>query len=125
MERTHKWPTEESEYIQFLNYSGLQNQTDLEFNDVFQSEILIILIACYGIVIFGGVIGNSGLAVSLCLQQSGRSRNPLLVAQCLADLLVSGVSAPISIILISLTFKPWTLSFIGCKAIYFMQVCAN
>lgn len=122
MERTHKWPTEETEYLQFLNHSGWQNQTDLEFNDVFHSEILIILVACYGIVIFGGVLGNSGLAVSLCFQQSGRIRNPLLVAQCLADLLVSGVSAPLTIILFSFTLKPWTLSLIGCKTIYFMQV---
>lgn len=123
MERTHKWPTEESEYIQFLNYSGWQNQTELGFNDVFHSEILIILVACYSIVIIGGVLGNSGLAVNHCLQQSARIRNPLLVAQCLADLLVSGVSAPLTIILISLTFKPWTLSVMGCKIIYFMQVC--
>lgn len=122
MERTHKWPTEESEYMQFLNNSGWQNQTDLEFNDVFHSEILILLVICYGIVIFGGVLGNSGLAVSLCLQQSGRIRNPLLVAQCLADLLVAGVSAPLTIILFSFTLKPWTLSLIGCKTIYFMQV---
>lgn len=125
MERTHKWPTEESEYMQFLNNTGLQNQTDLVNNDVFHSELLIIMVTCYGIVIFGGVLGNSGLAVSLCLQQSGRIRNPLLVAQCLADLLVSGVSAPLTIILISLSFKPWTLSLIGCKTIYFIQVCAH
>lgn len=122
MERTHKWHTEEQEYTQFLNYSSWQNQTDLGLYDVFHSEILIILVVCYGIIIFGGVLGNSGLAVSLCLQQSGRVRNPLLVAQCLADLLVSGVSAPLTIILFSFTFKPWTLTLIGCKTIYFMQV---
>lgn len=125
MDRTDKWHAEELEYTKFLNYSSWQNQTDLGFYDVFHSEILIILVVCYGIIIFGGVLGNSGLAVSLCLQQSGRIRNPLLVAQCLADLLVSGVSAPLTIILFSFTFKPWTLTLIGCKTIYFMQVCAH
>lgn len=100
----------------------LNNADDLE---LFTSLTLLSLIILYGIVVFSGSFGNSTLLVSLCSQSAQRSRNPLLLALCFADLLVSLVSAPLTIIGVlirqsSMTTVP--LANLGCKLFYYLQV---
>lgn len=96
-------------------------------NSEFLSSVsLLTLIILYGIVIFGGVVGNSTLLISLCSQSTTRVKNPLLLALCTADLLVSLVSAPISIVGVILRMQSRTMSTvvvnIGCKLFHFLQV---
>lgn len=101
------------------------NSEDLE---LFTSLTLLSLIILYGIVVFSGSFGNSTLLVSLCSQSASRTRNPLLLALCFADLLVSLVSAPLTIIAIlirqsSMTTVP--LANLGCKLFHYCQVSEN
>lgn len=95
-------------------------------NDEFLTSLsLLILIILYGIVVFSGVCGNSTLLISLCSQSTTRVKNPLLLALCAADLLVSLVSAPLTIVGVLLRHSR-TLSFsmanVGCKVFHYMQV---
>lgn len=90
--------------------------------EILSSLSLVVLIICYGIVVFSGVCGNSTLLVSLC---SSRLKNPLLLALCFADLLVSIISAPITIITLILKQNqtlPWSMRNSGCYAFHYMQV---
>lgn len=100
------------------------NGTDSANNDHnwFNSDALLTLFVLYAIVIFGGIFGNASLVISICAQKSGRLRKPLLFALCVADLLVVGVSAPLSIVLLSLAYDPWPLHLVGCKAIHYLRV---
>jgi hypothetical protein len=100
---------------------------DYVANSEFLSSLsLLTLIILYGIVIFGGVVGNSTLLISLCSQSTSRVKNPLLLALCTADLLVSLVSAPITIVGVILRMQSRTMSLmvvnIGCKVFYYLQV---
>lgn len=111
-----------------LNASLVDNDVfDYDANSEFLSSLsLLTLIILYGIVIFGGVVGNSTLLISLCSQSTARVRNPLLLALCTADLLVSLVSAPISIVGVVLRMQSRTMSItvvnIGCKVFHYLQV---
>lgn len=90
--------------------------------EILSSLSLVVLIICYGIVVFSGVCGNSTLLVSLC---SSRLKNPLLLALCFADLLVSIISAPITIVTLILKQNqtlPWSMRNSGCYAFHYMQV---
>lgn len=102
--------------------SDLFDDVDSEF---LSSLSLLALIILYGIVVFSGVCGNSTLLISLCSQSTTRVKNPLLLALCAADLLVTLVSAPLTIIGLLLR-QSRTLSFamanIGCKVFHYMQV---
>lgn len=100
---------------------------DYVANSEFLSSLsLLTLIILYGIVIFGGVVGNSTLLISLCSQSTSRVKNPLLLALCTADLLVSLVSAPITIVGVILRMQSRTMSLvvvnIGCKVFHYLQV---
>lgn len=99
---------------------------DDESGDLLSSLSLLVLIILYGIVVFSGVCGNSTLLISLCSQSTTRVKNPLLLALCAADLFVTLVSAPLTIIGLLLR-QSRTLSFsmanIGCKVFHYMQVC--
>jgi hypothetical protein len=109
--------------LNHTNFVAIPSQTiELE---LFTSVTLLTLIILYGIVVFSGGFGNSTLLISLCSQSAARTRNPLLVALCSADLLVSLVSAPLTIIGIllqqsSITTVP--LANIGCKLFHYLQV---
>lgn len=107
-------------------YVNENNGTDANGNNNdhnwFNSDALLILFVLYAIVIFGGIFGNASLIISICAQKSGRLRKPLLFALCVADLLVVGVSAPLSIVLLSLAYDPWPLQLMGCKAIHYLRV---
>ena len=95
-------------------------------SELLSSLSLLTLIIFYGIVIFGGVVGNSTLLISLCSQSTTRVKNPLLLALCTADLLVCLVSAPISIVGVILRMQSRTMSVfivnIGCKVFHYLQV---
>lgn len=108
-----------------LNLSSLDS-FDEEGGEFLSSLSLLLLIILYGIVVFSGVCGNSTLLISLCSPSTTRVKNPLLLALCAADLLVTLVSAPLTIIGLLLR-QSKTLSFsmanIGCKVFHYMQVC--
>jgi hypothetical protein len=96
--------------------------------ELLSSLSLLALIILYGIFVFSGVVGNSTLLVSLCSQSTTRVKNPLLLALCAADLLVTIASAPLTIIGVLLR-QSRTLSFsmanVGCKVFHYMQVCED
>lgn len=109
-----------------LNLTEIEDDIFDDANgELLSSLSLLTLIILYGIVVFSGVCGNSTLLVSLCTQSTTRVKNPLLLALCAADLLVTMVSAPLTIIGILLR-QSRTLSFsmanIGCKVFHYMQV---
>lgn len=83
---------------------------------------MLLLIVLYCLVVLGGIFGNASLIVTLFTQSSARLRNPLLVALCLADLLVTGVAAPITIIALILDARKVISSTFICKLIHFAQV---
>lgn len=108
------------------NFSAFDNDAfDDDSGEYLSSLSLLALIILYGIVVFSGVCGNSTLLISLCSQSTTRVKNPLLLALCTADLLVTLVSAPLTIIGILLRHSR-TMSFsmanIGCKVFHYMQV---
>lgn len=122
-----------SRKVTIITRGSLGNQSldtevfDYVANSEFISSLsLLTLIILYGIVIFGGVVGNSTLLISLCSQSTTRVKNPLLLALCTADLLVSLVSAPISIVGLILRMQSRTMSVvvvnIGCKVFHYLQV---
>lgn len=88
---------------------------------IWSNWLFLLIIICITI---GGVFGNASLIMSLYTQSSARLRNPLLVGLCVADLMVTGVSAPLTIVtLIMITQNEWIHSSVfTCKSIYFMQV---
>lgn len=109
-----------------LNSSNSTVDNDDDGSGEFLSSLsLLALIIMYGIVVFTGVCGNSTLLISLCSQTTTRVKNPLLLALCAADLMVTLVSAPLTIIGILLR-QSRTMSFsmanIGCKVFHYMQV---
>lgn len=109
-----------------LNSSTADNDLFDDASGEFLSSLsLLALIILYGIVVFSGVCGNSTLLISLCSQSTTRVKNPLLLALCAADLLVTMVSAPLTIIGLLLR-QSRTMSFsmanIGCKVFHYMQV---
>lgn len=83
---------------------------------------LLLLIVLYCVVVLGGIFGNASLIVTLFTQSSARLRNPLLVALCLADLIVSGVAAPLTVVALILDAHKTITSTIICKLIHFAQV---
>lgn len=114
----NNYVSDNSQQQQHLNTNNSTNNDHNWFN----SDALLILFVLYAIVIFGGIFGNASLVISICAQKSGRLRKPLLFALCVADLLVVGVSAPLSIVLLSLAYDPWPLQLVGCKAIHYLRV---
>lgn len=83
---------------------------------------LVLLIILYCVVVLGGIFGNASLIVTLFTQSSARLRNPLLVALCLADLMVTGVAAPLTVVALILDARKSITSTIICKLIHFVQV---
>ncbi|XP_070505086.1 cholecystokinin receptor-like [Chironomus tepperi] len=111
-----------------LNTSSTLDNDIFEYaanNEFLSSLSLLTLIILYGIVVFSGICGNSTLLISLCSQSTARVKNPLLLALCTADLLVSLVSAPLTIIGVILRMQSRTMSYvvvnIGCKAFHYLQ----
>lgn len=101
------------------------NENNADIGDdisISSNYLMLLLIILYVIIVIGGVFGNASLIITLYTQSSARLRNPLLVALCLADLMVTGVSAPLTIVTLILMAQNAIRSTIVCKLIYFMQV---
>lgn len=86
------------------------------------SLTLLLLAISYGLVVFGGVVGNSTLVLTLCSASSVRLRNPLLLAVCIADLLVTGISAPVTLLNLAMNRRTRSLPLALCKLIHYIQV---
>lgn len=86
---------------------------------------MLLLIVLYFVVVLGGIFGNASLIVTLFTQSSARLRNPLLVALCIADLMVTGVAAPLTVVALFLDARKTIISTHICKIIHFAQVSYN
>lgn len=86
------------------------------------SFTILLLAISYGLVVFGGVVGNSTLVLTLCSASSVRLRNPLLLAVCIADLLVTGISAPVTLLNLAMNRGTRSLPLLLCKIIHYVQV---
>lgn len=114
--------------FQNVNYDNVENYTgaivydgDVEENAI-PSITLLIMAISYGLVVFGGVLGNAALVLTLCSASSIRLRNPLLLAVCIADLLVTGISAPVTLLNLAMNRKTKSLPLVVCKVIHYIQV---
>lgn len=129
MDHQLQWhQTNVKDYLISINHSFIYNRSEDDLPvyhtaNWFESGPVVLLVILYCIVVFGGVFGNASLVITLCTQTPTRFRNPLLVALCLADLMVTGVSAPLTIVALALANQTWSLTVTSCKTIYFMQVC--
>uniref|UniRef100_A0A1A9W853 G-protein coupled receptors family 1 profile domain-containing protein n=1 Tax=Glossina brevipalpis TaxID=37001 RepID=A0A1A9W853_9MUSC len=109
-------------------YIAWENETFLNPYDVttglnnISSLTLMLMAFLYGLVVIFGVLGNASLVLTLCSAHSVRLRNPLLLAVCLADLLVTGISAPITLLNLAMNQKTNSLTLVICKIINFAQV---
>lgn len=110
-----------------LNATLVHNVTDKynSFKNTWNCGYISLAIL-YFIVVVGGVFGNGSLIITLYTQSSARLRNPLLVAVCVADMLVSGIAAPISIFTLAMLLhhkNAWSIpSTFTCKSTHFLQV---
>lgn len=93
------------------------------------------LLSLYCVVLVVGVLANAGLALTVCSQQGAhgsakgmgpgarvRSRSPLLLGLCAADLLVCCLSAPLTVCFALLAARPWPFAAPWCKVAFFLQV---
>ncbi|XP_017130641.1 5-hydroxytryptamine receptor [Drosophila elegans] len=113
-------------YDQDFDYSNfsLDNPYDMDMDPEhsISSLTLLLLAVSYGLVVFGGVVGNSTLVLTLCSASSVRLRNPLLLAVCIADLLVTGISAPVTLLNLAMSRRTRSLPLVLCKVIHYIQV---
>lgn len=104
------------------------NATDAKLGDdennasIITNYWMLLLIVLYCFVALGGIFGNASLIVTLFTQSSARLRNPLLVALCLADLMVTGIAAPLTCIALVLDARKTITTTLICKLIHFAQV---
>lgn len=126
MDRNLKWHTDIRTYLISINdtlYHNINEDESIDYpDDWFYSGPTVLLMILYCLVVFGGVFGNASLLITFCTQSATRLRNPLLVGLCVADLLVTGISAPLTIIALAIAHQSWTWPSISCKIIYFLQV---
>lgn len=106
-------------YYDDANNNTIANYDELEWLN--KKLVLFTLLAVYLLVIVGGVLGNGSILMTLFT--SGRvPRNSLLVALCLSDFLVSGISAPITVINSAFVQNSWRAGSTTCKTMYFFKV---
>ncbi|KAL9874703.1 cholecystokinin receptor type A isoform 2-T2 [Glossina fuscipes fuscipes] len=110
------------EYIAWRNETFV-NPYDVttDLNNI-SSLTLMFMAFLYGLVVIFGVLGNASLVLTLCSAHSVRLRNPLLLAVCLADLLVTGISAPMTLLNLAMNGKTNSLTLVICKIINFVQL---
>lgn len=116
------------DYDSYGNFT-LTNPYDIESGadteHAIPSLTILLLAISYGLVVFGGVVGNSTLVLTLCSASSVRLRNPLLLAVCIADLLVTGISAPVTLLNLAMNRGTRSLPLLLCKLIHYVQVSTN
>ncbi|XP_037731727.1 uncharacterized protein LOC119562580 isoform X2 [Drosophila subpulchrella] len=121
LQLTLQEPNQLSTDYDYGNFS-LGNPYDLDPESRLSLLPLLLMAVSYGMVVFGGVLGNSTLVLTLCSASSVRQRNPLLLAVCIADLMVTGISAPITFINIAMSRRTRSLPLVLCKFIQYIQV---
>ncbi|XP_065357044.1 uncharacterized protein LOC135951331 [Calliphora vicina] len=109
------------DYDQFGNLTYMTPYDGDRDEHTIPSLTLLFMAISYGLVVFGGVLGNATLLLTLCSASSVRLRNPLLLAVCIADLLVTGISAPVTLLNLAMNRKTKTLPLELCKVIDFIQ----
>ncbi|KAH8282453.1 hypothetical protein KR054_007778 [Drosophila jambulina] len=115
----HSGTTHDYDYGNF----SLEDPYDaVDSEHAISSLTLLLLAVSYGFVVFGGVVGNSTLVLTLCSASSVRLRNPLLLAVCIADLLVTGISAPVTLLNLAMNRRTQSLPLVLCKVIHYIQV---
>lgn len=102
-----------------------QHTNDDDDGSIISNYWMLLLIVLYFVVVLGGIFGNASLIVTLFTQSSARLRNPLLVALCLADLMVTGVAAPLTVVALFLDARKTITSTLICRIIHFAQVGQN
>ncbi|XP_050746222.1 uncharacterized protein LOC108021868 isoform X3 [Drosophila biarmipes] len=107
--------------FEYENFS-LGNPYELDPKSGISSLSLLLLAVSYGLVVFGGVVGNFTLVLTLCSASSVRLRNPLLLAVCIADLMVTGISAPVTFINLAVNSRTSSLPLKLCKFIQYIQI---
>ena len=110
------------DYDSFANLTYISPYDGDRDEHAIPSLTLLFMAISYGLVVFGGVLGNATLLLTLCSASSVRLRNPLLLAVCIADLLVTGISAPVTLLNLAMNRKTKTLTLELCKVIDFIQV---
>jgi len=113
------------DYDNYGNYtliSPYDIDTGPDSEHAIPSFTILLLAISYGLVVFGGVVGNSTLVLTLCSASSVRLRNPLLLAVCIADLLVTGISAPVTLLNLAMNRGTRSLPLLLCKLIHYVQV---
>ncbi|KAJ1526094.1 hypothetical protein ONE63_009259 [Megalurothrips usitatus] len=78
-----------------------------------------VLVWLYGVVLTVGVVGNVAIVAAIMSQPGGRSRSLLLLQLCASDLLVCGVTVPVSAAAVA--SSSWTLGAFACKLAFFFQ----
>ncbi|XP_039277198.1 cholecystokinin receptor type A isoform X2 [Nilaparvata lugens] len=78
-----------------------------------------VALAClYALVLAVGLLGNALIACALLRQRA--TRNLLLLNLCASDLLVCGLSGPVSVVI---ALRPRvSMALVACKAVFFLQV---
>ncbi|KAM8715511.1 hypothetical protein ACLKA7_002546 [Drosophila subpalustris] len=117
--------THDFDYDNFGNYTLLSPydiDSGPDSEHAIPSFTILLLAISYGLVVFGGVVGNSTLVLTLCSASSVRLRNPLLLAVCIADLLVTGISAPVTLLNLAMNRGTRSLPLPLCKLIHYVQV---
>jgi hypothetical protein len=106
--------------MKLATFKNTTTESDELVETANENTASITLIVVYGLVIISGIFGNVTLLVTLCSQSSSRLRNPLLLALCLADLLITAVAAPWS--LVNAWNGSWSIVNASCKAFHYVQV---
>ncbi|KAH8375082.1 hypothetical protein KR093_003705 [Drosophila rubida] len=109
-------------YGNFTLISPYDTEGSPDSEHAIPSIIILLLAISYGLVVFGGVVGNSTLVLTLCSASSVRLRNPLLLGVCIADLLVTGISAPVTLLNLAMNRGARSLPLLFCKLIHYVQV---
>ncbi|XP_023166297.2 alpha-2A adrenergic receptor [Drosophila hydei] len=118
-------PSQGFDYDNYGNFTLIDPydiDTGADTEHAIPSFTILLLAISYGLVVFGGVVGNSTLVLTLCSASSVRLRNPLLLAVCVADLLVTGISAPVTLLNLAMNRGTRSLPLALCKLIHYVQV---
>lgn len=121
-------PSQGFDYDNYGNFTLIDPydiDTGADTEHAIPSFTILLLAISYGLVVFGGVVGNSTLVLTLCSASSVRLRNPLLLAVCVADLLVTGISAPVTLLNLAMNRGTRSLPLALCKLIHYVQVSTH
>ncbi|KAK3929930.1 Alpha-2 adrenergic receptor [Frankliniella fusca] len=110
-----------SEWPSPTNWTEVSSSALPEYDDADDTQLqrVAVLVWLYGVVLTVGVVGNVGIVAAIMSQPGGRSRSLLLLQLCASDLLVCGVTVPVSAAAVA--SSSWTLGAVACKTAFFFQ----